>query len=123
MDNKKSKYFGASEFTRCVPSCSIEDMEQHFLDWLDSLRERCGFPLVLSSAYRTREHDISKGRSGNSAHTQGLAVDIRCYNNATRMRIVKAALDLGCRRIGIANTFVHVDVSTTLPQSVMWIYK
>ena len=74
---KTSKYFKPEEFERCNPSCSIEDMDQDFLDLLDDLREKAGTPLVLNCAYRSKEHDKAKGRSGNSAHTEGLAVDIR----------------------------------------------
>ena len=73
-----SKYFSPSEFKKCVPSCSIEDMDGGFLALLDKVREKAGIPLVLNCAYRSREWDKSKGRSGNSAHTRGKAVDIRC---------------------------------------------
>ena len=44
---KTSKYFKPEEFERCNPSCSIEDMDQDFLDLLDDLREKAGIPLVL----------------------------------------------------------------------------
>ena len=74
---KTSKYFKPEEFERCNPSCSIEDMDQDFRDLLDDLREKAVIPLVLNCAYRSKEHDKAKGRSGNSAHTEGLAVDIR----------------------------------------------
>ena len=36
---KTSKYFKPEEFERCNPSCSIEDMDQDFLDLLDDVRE------------------------------------------------------------------------------------
>lgn len=120
----KAKYFQDAEFRRCNPGCTIDQMQQGFLTLLDAIRERAGIPLVLNSAYRSREYERSKGRSGNSAHTLGLAVDIRCYNTATRWRIVKAAMSLGVTRIGIGDTFVHIDTgeSRGLPPNVMWTY-
>ena len=117
-----SRYFSESEFKKCVPSCSIEDMDGAFLSLLDEVRERAGIPLVLNCAYRSSSWDKSKGRSGNSAHTRGKAVDIRCNASVTRYKIVKAALDCGVRRIGIGRTFVHVDNDETKPQGVIWHY-
>ncbi len=120
----KAKYFKDAEFRRCNPSCTIDQMQPGFLALLDAIRERAGIPLVLNSAYRSREYERSKGRSGNSAHTMGLAVDIRCYSTATRWRIVKAAMELGVTRIGIGDTFVHIDTgeSRGLPPCVIWTY-
>ena len=112
---KTSKYFKPEEFERCNPSCSIEDMDQDFLNLLDD-------PLVLNCAYRSKEHDKAKGRSGNSAHTEGLAVDIRCASGPNRMKILRAAIALRIRRIGIDGNFIHVDASKTLPQDTIWTY-
>lgn len=117
-----SKYFSASEFKKCIPSCSIEDMDGAFLSLLDRVREKANIPLVLNCAYRSKEYDKSKGRSGNSAHTRGKAVDIRCATSTNRIKIVKAALDCGIRRIGIGKNFIHIDADESLPQDVMFHY-
>ena len=117
-----SKYFSPSEFKKCTPSCKISDMQPAFLDLLDKVRETAGIPLVLNCAYRSRAYDKAKGRSGNSAHTRGLAVDIRCNTNANRMKIVNAALLCGINRIGIGRTFIHIDCDRSLTPNVMWHY-
>lgn len=117
-----SKYFSPSEFKRCVPSCDISQMDASFLGLLDRIRERAGIPLVLNCAYRSKAYDNAKGRTGNSAHTRGLAVDIRCNSNANRYRIVKAALECGITRIGIGRTFVHIDADKSLTQDRIWHY-
>lgn len=119
---KTSKYFAPAEFKRCTPSCSIDQMDQRFLDTLDAMRAQAGIPLVLNCAYRSVAHEKARGRSGNSAHTKGLAADIRCNSSATRWKIVTAALALGIRRIGIDKSYVHVDIDGTLPQDVIWHY-
>lgn len=119
---KTSKYFAPQEFRRCSPSCTIDQMDQRFLDTLDALRAQAGIPLVLNCAYRSVAHEKARGRSGNSAHTKGLAADIRCNSSATRWKIVTAALALGIRRIGIGKSYVHVDIDGTLPQDVVWHY-
>lgn len=103
-----SKYFHDLEFLACNPSCNISQMDNAFLDTLDELRELCGFPLVLNCAFRSPQWDISKGRSGNSWHTRGRAVDIRCYDIGERAIIVLNALSLGLS-VGVYSSFIHVD--------------
>ena len=118
----KAKYFSEREFNRLSPACSLQDMAQDTMTMLDRMRALCGFPLVLTSAFRTKEWDLAKGRSGNSAHTKGKAVDILCNDSAKRFKIVWAAREVGFNRIGIGSNFIHVDNDTTLPQNVMWHY-
>lgn len=97
-------------------------MDEGFLALLDRIREAAGIPIVLNSAYRSREYELAHGRSGSSAHTRGQAVDIRCHTSANRFRIIRAAIGWGVTRIGIGKTFIHLDNDGTLPQGVMWDY-
>jgi uncharacterized protein YcbK (DUF882 family) len=99
-------------------------MEQDFLDVMDDIRRKARIPLVINCAFRSREYDKKKGRTGNSAHTQGLAVDIRCNASENRFKIVKAALECGITRIGIGKTFIHIDMGERvgLPANVIWHY-
>lgn len=117
-----SKYFNASEFRKCSPACDISQMPPAFLALLDRVREAAGIPLVLNCAYRSVAYEKKKGRSGNSAHTRGLAVDIRCNTSANRYKIIRAALECGINRIGVGKTFVHLDSDTSLVQGVIWDY-
>ena len=121
---KTSKYFSEAEFRRCTPPCSREDMDQDFLDLMDDVRRKAGIPLIINCAYRSRDYDLKKGRSGNSAHTHGLAVDIRYNASATCYKIVKAAYECGVQRIGIGKNFVHIDMGERvgLPSNVLWHY-
>ena len=117
-----AKWFSASEFLRCTPSCTIFQMDGAFLDLLDAIRERAGIPLVLNSAYRNGAWELSHGRMGTSAHTKGQAVDIRCNTSANRYKIIAAALRCGIKRIGVAHTYIHLDNSKTHAQDVIWDY-
>ena len=51
------KYFKPEEFQKCVPSCCISDCDDTALLRLDRLRELCGFPIKLNSAYHTQKND------------------------------------------------------------------
>ena len=117
-----SKYFSEGEFNRCSPSCSLQDMKQTTISKLDTAREIAGIPFVLTSAYRSKEWDQSKGRSGTGAHTLGEAVDIRCNTSRNRFLVVDALLKAGFKRIGVGKTFVHADDSETHDQEVIWLY-
>lgn len=120
---KKCRYFVDKEFQRCIPPCSIEDMDDEFLYMLDSIRHEAGIPLVLNSAYRSPAYERSKGRSGTGAHIYGLAADIRCNDGRNRLKIMEAALRCGIRRIGVAKTYIHLDQGDRvgLPQNI-WTY-
>jgi uncharacterized protein YcbK (DUF882 family) len=117
-----AKYFKESEFKKCVPACSLQDMQQGTMDKLDAAREAAGIPFVLNSAYRSVAHEKKQGRNGTSSHTKGMAVDIRCNSNENRMKIVRALLEAGFVRIGIGKTYVHADDDPAKSQNVMWHY-
>lgn len=106
--SSRYKYFKPSEFKKCVPSCDIEAMSPSFLRIVDNLREKCGFPLIPTSAYRSVEYEKLHKRSGSSFHCVGRALDISCRNGYDRAIIVWNALDLGLS-VGIYPTFIHLD--------------
>lgn len=116
------KYFTDDEFKRASPSCSLSDMDETFMSKLDLARDIAGVPFIVSSAYRSVAYEKKKGRSGSSRHTLGIAMDIRCYDNAVRFRIVNALLSVGFRRIGIASSFIHVDDGYPTSSPLIWLY-
>lgn len=104
----KLQYFKPSEFSRCNPSCTIDAMDTVFLKELDTCRHIAGVPFVLLSAYRSSEHDKSKGRSGVGYHTSGRAVDVRCTNGEDRRAIIEGCLACGLS-FGVYPSFIHID--------------
>lgn len=104
----------------CMPSCTLSDMDKVFLSKLDKLREYCGFPLLINCAYRSVDWDQEHGRSGNSYHCAGRAVDIRCLDSHKRGLIVMHAPYCGLNGIGIAKNFVHVDDRA---DARIWLYE
>lgn len=106
---RKYRYFNEEEFKKAVPACSIENMDIAFMNKLDSARHLANKPFVILSAYRNEGWEKLMGRSGTSSHTKGVAVDIRCNNSPDRLKIVDALLKVGFRRIGIYESFIHVD--------------
>lgn len=119
---KKAQFFNESEFQRCTPSCSLQDMRQGTLDRLDAARALAEIPFVLNSAVRSKAWELSKGRTGTSSHVGGYAVDIRCNTDRNRFLIVRALIEAGFTRIGIAKTYIHADDDPNKSQQVTWLY-
>ncbi len=117
------KYFALSEFN--CQETNQNEMKPEFLERLDELRERCGFPFVITSGYRSPNHTIERDKERPGTHAQGIAADIRTIGGREKYEVVKQALSLGFSGIGVAGTFVHVDDrcahdSSAIP--VIWTY-
>ena len=114
------KFFRLEEFN-CTHT-NRNEMDHEFLVKLDELRERVGFPFIITSGYRDATHpaETRKSEPGTGYHCQGLAADIKVSNGFERMNIVHEAIKMGFS-IGVARTFVHVDDRKTTP--VMWTYS
>jgi len=112
-EKKKWKYFSANE---------VKGLKHEFVDKLDKVREFAGFPMIINSGYRTPEHNKRVGGVPTSAHLTGLAADIRIKNSKQRHELLKAAIACGFTRIGIGDTFVHLDIDSSKEQGVTWMY-
>jgi uncharacterized protein YcbK (DUF882 family) len=94
---------------------------------IDEARHLAGVPFKINSGYRTQAHHNSLAKKGyktakNSAHLRGFAADIHAPDSRTRYAIVQALIKVGFNRIGVANTFIHVDNDPSLPEDVIWTY-
>jgi len=106
-----SKYFKEIEYK----------MDKDFLAKLDDAREFAGIPFFINSAYRSPEHPESI-KNPTSSHIKGLAVDIRVRDSKTRYIVLDALMHVGFNRIGIADTFIHVDDDRNKSCGVIWTY-
>lgn len=113
------KYFKIEDF-----DCQVtgnNEMSEEFIHRLDELREVCGFPFIVTSGYRDpEEHPIERRKKAPGTHGQGIAADIAVKGGVERRAIIENALKLGFNGIGVAKTFVHVDIRETTP--VIWAY-
>ena len=102
----------------------IRNLHPTLVTLLTDLEQRMGFELNINSGYRDPGHNVDVGGVPDSEHTYDPAegADVLCLRSVTRFKMVKALLDLGVRRIGIGQTFVHVGIATDKPQDVCWHY-
>ena len=107
------KHFDPSEFA--IPG----NMGYEFTRWLDTLRVLAGVPMHITSSSRTHAHNAAVGGASDSAH-----VDVPCNAvdigksptpadpnwNFARFKILDAAMQTGCVRIGFyPNGSLHLD--------------
>lgn len=113
---KKYKYFSEAEVKRW-------QLEPELWTLLDKMRGECGFPFNINSGKRSKaENDSLKDSVSDSAHLTGLAVDIAVRSSYERFKMVQVALANGVNRIGIGETFVHLDIDKSKVGNVMWHY-
>ena len=113
------RYFELSEFD--CQETGNNRMEKDFLELVDQLRHKCGFPFVITSGYRDPTHSIEAAKDIPGSHSQGIACDIRVVNSNKRFRLIKEALALGFTGIGVDPSFIHVDTRGSSP--VIWTYS
>lgn len=113
------KYFTLEEFN--CQETGENKMSTNFLIMLDMLREECGFPFHITSGYRSTSHSIEASKPTPGVHSRGIAADIKVLNGTQRYIIVEKAIELGFKGIGVAKTFVHVDLRDS-DYPVMWSY-
>lgn len=117
-----SKYFTEAEVA-CKCGCGTTIIQPDLVTKLDELRETLGRPVAVNSWTRCLKNNAAQEQSvEKSAHTTGYAVDISATTGAEKFHIMRVALALGFKRVGVGKTFVHLDIDPEKPQGVVWTY-
>lgn len=105
-------------------------MQESFMAKLIALREKCGFPMPVTSGYRTPEENKAVSTTGeNGPHTSGRATDI-AISGENAFKLVSFALAEGFTGIGIKQhgpmrgRYVHLDdlSAPEFPRPRIWTY-
>ena len=107
----KWKHFSVGEMA--CSHCGKCEMDDAFMARLDGLREKVGFPLVVSSGFRCAEHNQAVSSTGpNGPHTTGKAADIAVRGDRAYF-LLKVAVGMGFHGIGVSQKgdkrFLHID--------------
>lgn len=116
-----SEHFTAAEFA-CRCGCGAAAVNADLVERLERVRSALCAPVRIVSGARCAARNAAVGGKPRSAHLTGHAADLAAGSGAERLRLVEAALAAGFRRIGVADSFIHVDVSPTLPAPSLWVY-
>lgn len=109
MSPKKMMSKNFSEDEMKCPCCGVLP-KQELVNALQMLRDRIGRPMTINSAMRCAKHNAAVGGVPNSQHTQGIAADIAARNGLEKYQLVDEAIRAGFHGIGVAETFVHLDL-------------
>ena len=105
---KVAKNFKLREF-ECKDGSHLVKVDHRLVERLQKLRDRLGKPIIITSGYRTPEHNKKVGGAPNSQHLHGTAVDIKIYG-MTPKQILPHAEAVGFTGIGLYSGHIHVDV-------------
>lgn len=113
--------------TECRCGCGANNVDEISLEMLDNARNELGRPMILNSVCRCPKHNKVVGGVDSSSHISTedrscKAFDIRCNGSRERYEIIEAVMKAGFNRIGIANTFIHVDHDLAKSPNVIWTY-
>jgi len=116
------KYFNYEEFDSPDIQGSGQLMDPKLLEMIDEAREIYGKPIHITSGYRTETHNRNVGGVKTSSHLKGLAIDVACIASSDRFELLGALLEVGFNRIGVASSFIHVDIDPDKSSNVIWTY-
>jgi zinc D-Ala-D-Ala carboxypeptidase len=120
LSDQLTRNFSKKEF-ECA-CCGQDDIDIELVKKLQELRMEYGSPMKVTSGVRCRPHNRAVGGAENSSHLFSIAVDIAMSDSTLRHRFVRTALAMGWKRIGIAKTFVHLDIDGRKASPVIWTY-
>ena len=101
-------HFFSPEECACTGTGKLS-ISDRLIGKLDILRGRLGFPLIVSSVFRTPYFNAKVGGAPRSMHLFGLAADIPIVGKDKNL-ILEIAKDLGFTGFGYYRTFLHVDL-------------
>lgn len=136
LDEQLSDNFTLGELTTqaaFMRNCPVEYFEAEMSEdiyrnlktiahFVQLLRDKLG-PITCNCGFRPVKWDLSRGRSGNSRHCKGMAMDIDCHNVTMRTAFEEAKRLFPSFGIAVSYkaNFVHIDFDVTDPGR-RWVY-
>lgn len=116
--SKVTKNFTREELM-CKCGCDTLVIDLEAVGKLQSMRDQIG-PIIITSAYRCKDHPIEAKKKNPGIHNTGGAFDIACSDSVSRINIIKSAVDQGVQGLGLHGEFIHVDFRDST--GVAWFY-
>ena len=108
-NEKISEHFKVREF-RCKDGSEIIFVDDYMVQILEMLRKKIEKPIIITSGYRTPEHNKKVGGAKYSYHMRGMAVDIKVKEvPPIKVANILDRLVDGCGII-VYESWVHFDV-------------
>lgn len=118
LNQKVGRYFTAWEFA--CPHCNECFIDDELVNILDTIREEIKSPVIITSGYRCKKHNIEIGGAPQSKHMLGIAADI-ISPKLTLKELFRITENILGNRGGLgyypARGFIHID---TRKEAVRW---
>lgn len=123
MSRKTTAFDPATiDLSSCVPACKVEDLHPNLVELIRRAQHLAGFTFTITSGFRPKSWEFSRGRNGSSSHTKGLAVDISTCDSHTRYKVLVSLACVGVPRLGVGKTFIHADIDETKAHPIIFHY-
>ena len=106
----------------CQCGCGLDNMSGALIQRIAEIEQMTEMQLTLTSGARCEKYNAKVKGARNSAHLRGLAADIFCVSSKDRWTIITVATTVGINRIGIGDTFIHLDIDPSLTPQRVWVY-
>jgi zinc D-Ala-D-Ala carboxypeptidase len=128
---KLTQHFTLAEFTTSQvairqgilnePSEKTIERLKEVATWLEEARTLLGFPIFISSGFRSPRVNHLVGGAANSAHMDGYAADITCFSFGRPYVVAKALVSIGKfdQLILEYGRWVHVSVNPHMRGEVL----
>ena len=106
----------------CKCGCGKDDIKDDLAVKVQLVRDLIKRPIRINSGIRCAQHNANTKAKPTSSHVDGWAADLGYSGSAERYELLKAAMEV-FDRVGIAKTFIHVDVDPNKSPRVVWLYS
>tara|TARA_Y100000758_G_C15999512_1_gene403559 strand:+ start:606 stop:968 length:363 start_codon:yes stop_codon:yes gene_type:complete len=106
----------------CKCGCGRDNIKDELAAKVQLVRNIVKRGIRINSGIRCEKHNGNIGASASSSHVGGWAADLGYTGSRERYELIKAATEI-FDRVGIAKTFIHVDVDTNKTAGVIWLYS
>lgn len=122
-------YFSPNELKCKCGKCESDgtEMDSTFMLNLTMLRVMVDAPLVVTSAFRCKDHPVESRKTRPGVHAQGKAVDLK-VSYELAYEVTRAAFLLGFSGVGVSqqgdtsSRFIHIDTGTGDNRPRVWSY-
>lgn len=119
-----TNHFSDAELT-CKCGCGMLP-DKKFMDRVETLRVKAGFPMGVSSGARCANHNAKVSGTGTDGpHTTGKAIDL-AVSRGEAYKVLKIAFEMGFTGIGVnqkgSSRFIHLDDISSDVRPTIWSY-
>tara|TARA_B100000959_G_scaffold147137_1_gene154500 strand:+ start:400 stop:762 length:363 start_codon:yes stop_codon:yes gene_type:complete len=106
----------------CRCGCGKDDIKDELAMKVQLVRDTLNRSITINSGIRCSNHNSTINATPTSSHIDGWAADLKYTGSAERYTLLYAIMPV-FDRVGIAKTFIHVDVDANKTAGVVWLYS